>query len=116
MNIKGIIERSSPQSGSYPPRSLCKLPKPQTGAVFRQLSRACSTIVKLGAMETKVISGVEFSSLPSSYIRPESDRPRLSEVSECNDVPVIDLGCKDRGLLVKQIGDACREYGFFQVF
>ncbi|KAG6432369.1 hypothetical protein SASPL_103945 [Salvia splendens] len=66
-------------------------------------------------METKVISGVVFSRLPSSYIRPESDRPRLSEVLECNDVPVIDLGCKDRGLLVKQIGDACREYGFFQV-
>ncbi|XP_057807409.1 protein DOWNY MILDEW RESISTANCE 6-like [Salvia miltiorrhiza] len=66
-------------------------------------------------METKVISGVEFSSLPSSYIRPESDRPKLSEVTDCDHVPVIDLSCEDRGLLVKQIGDACQEYGFFQV-
>lgn len=66
-------------------------------------------------METKVISGVHFSSLPSSYIRPESDRPNLSEVSECDDVPIIDLDCEDSSLLIKQIGDACREYGFFQV-
>ncbi|KAH6789542.1 2-oxoglutarate and oxygenase superfamily protein [Perilla frutescens var. frutescens] len=66
-------------------------------------------------METKVISGVQFSKLPNSYIRPESERPKLSEVAECNNVPIIDLGCEDRSLLAKQIGDACREYGFFQV-
>ncbi|KAL8500234.1 hypothetical protein ACS0TY_020005 [Phlomoides rotata] len=65
-------------------------------------------------METKVISGVEFLSLPSSYVRPESERPRLSEVEECNDVPIIDLS-SHRSLVVKQIGDACRDYGFFQV-
>nr|QWT44771.1 downy mildew resistance-like protein 6 v5 [Ocimum basilicum]QWT44772.1 downy mildew resistance-like protein 6 v6 [Ocimum basilicum] len=66
-------------------------------------------------METKVISGTQFTSLPSCYVRPESERPKLSEVADCEDVPVIDLGCGDRGLIVKQIGDACREYGFFQV-
>ncbi|KAL7158550.1 hypothetical protein ABFS83_02G151400 [Erythranthe nasuta] len=66
-------------------------------------------------METKVISGVHFSSLPASYIRPESDRPKLSEIEEFDNVPVIDLGCEDHSLIVKQIGDACREYGFFQV-
>ncbi|KAK6162488.1 hypothetical protein DH2020_002329 [Rehmannia glutinosa] len=65
-------------------------------------------------MEPKVISGIQFSSLPTSYIRPESERPKLSEVSECNNVPVIDLSCEDRSLIIKQIGDACREYGFFQ--
>ncbi|KAK4411288.1 Flavanone 3-dioxygenase 2 [Sesamum angolense] len=62
-----------------------------------------------------VISGIQFSSLPSSYIRPESQRPKLSEVVECDNVPIIDLGCEDRSLIIKQIGDACREYGFFQV-
>ncbi|KAL0379654.1 UNVERIFIED_CONTAM: protein DOWNY MILDEW RESISTANCE 6 [Sesamum angustifolium] len=66
-------------------------------------------------MEPKVISGIQFSSLPSSYIRPESQRPKLSEVVEFDSVPIIDLGCEDRSLIIKQIGDACREYGFFQV-
>lgn len=66
-------------------------------------------------MEPKVISGIQFSSLPSSYIRPESQRPKLSEVVECDNVPIVDLGCGDRSLIIKQIGDACREYGFFQV-
>ncbi|XP_047164919.1 protein DOWNY MILDEW RESISTANCE 6 [Vigna umbellata] len=67
-------------------------------------------------MDTKVISsGVQHSNLPESYIRPESERPRLSEVSECEDVPIIDLGCEKRGQIVQEIGEACRSFGFFQV-
>lgn len=66
-------------------------------------------------METKLISGIQFTSLPTSYVRPESERPRLFEVAECDTVPIIDLACKDRSLIAKEIGDACREYGFFQV-
>ncbi|XP_019179832.1 PREDICTED: protein DOWNY MILDEW RESISTANCE 6-like [Ipomoea nil] len=67
-------------------------------------------------MEAKVLSsGTRYSSLPESYVRPESDRPRLSEVAVCNDVPVIDLGCGERALIVKEIAEACSKYGFFQV-
>ncbi|KAJ0044955.1 hypothetical protein Pint_05477 [Pistacia integerrima] len=67
-------------------------------------------------MDTKVLSsGVRYSNLPESYIRPESERPRLSEVSECENVPIIDLGCEDRSFLVQQIAEACKCYGFFQV-
>ncbi|XP_065621908.1 protein DOWNY MILDEW RESISTANCE 6 [Quercus suber] len=67
-------------------------------------------------MDTKVLStGVRYSNLPESYVRPESDRPRLSEVSACDDVPVIDLGLEDRSQVVKQIAEACKSYGFFQV-
>ncbi|KAG8391675.1 hypothetical protein BUALT_Bualt01G0212000 [Buddleja alternifolia] len=66
-------------------------------------------------MEPKVISGIQFSSLPKSYIRIESERPKLSEVAELNNVFVIDLGCEDKSLIIKQIGNACREFGFFQV-
>ncbi|KAG6746544.1 hypothetical protein POTOM_048895 [Populus tomentosa] len=67
-------------------------------------------------MDTKVISsGVHYTNLPASYVRPESERPRLSEVSTCEDVPVIDLGCQDRNQIVQQVGDACEHYGFFQV-
>ncbi|KAJ7965234.1 Oxoglutarate/iron-dependent dioxygenase [Quillaja saponaria] len=67
-------------------------------------------------MDTKVISsGIQYSNLPESYVRPESDRPRLSEVSACENVPVIDLGFEDRTKIVQQIADACKSYGFFQV-
>ena len=67
-------------------------------------------------MDTKVLStGVLYTNLPESYIRPESERPRLSEVSDCEDVPVIDLGCEDRSQVIKQIAEACKTYGFFQV-
>ncbi|XP_030441431.1 protein DOWNY MILDEW RESISTANCE 6-like [Syzygium oleosum] len=67
-------------------------------------------------MEAKIISsGTRFTTLPRSYVRSESDRPRLSEVSAFEHVPIIDLGCDDRSQVVRQIGDACRFYGFFQV-
>ncbi|TYH98012.1 hypothetical protein ES332_A12G280200v1 [Gossypium tomentosum] len=67
-------------------------------------------------MDTKVLSsGIRYSNLPESYVRPESERPRLSEVSECEDVPVIDLGCEDRTHIIQQICRACMQYGFFQV-
>ncbi|XP_031108606.1 protein DOWNY MILDEW RESISTANCE 6-like [Ipomoea triloba] len=67
-------------------------------------------------METKVLpSGTRYSFHPENYVRPEFARPRLSELTFCNDVPVIDLGCGERELMVKQIAQACSEYGFFQV-
>ncbi|MCL7023235.1 hypothetical protein MKW94_011932 [Papaver nudicaule] len=67
-------------------------------------------------METKVLSsGVEYSNLPANYIRPVSDRPNLAEVTDCDDIPVIDLSCTDRTELVRRIQHACRVFGFFQV-
>ncbi|CAN0922770.1 Protein DOWNY MILDEW RESISTANCE 6 [Linum grandiflorum] len=67
-------------------------------------------------MDTKVLStGIPFTTLPESYIRPESDRPRLSQVLHSLDIPVIDLSIPDRSLLVRQIEDACTNFGFFQV-
>ncbi|KAL8095632.1 protein DOWNY MILDEW RESISTANCE 6 [Apium graveolens] len=67
-------------------------------------------------MEAKVISsGQSYTTLPASYIRPASDRPSLSQVSDCENVPLIDLGTKDKHLITRQIGDACEQYGFFQV-
>ncbi|KAK4793115.1 hypothetical protein SAY86_023550 [Trapa natans] len=67
-------------------------------------------------MDTKLIStGIRYTSLPESYIRPESDRPRLSEVSTCENVPVVDLGRDDRVSVVREIANACASYGFFQV-
>ncbi|XP_051129468.1 protein DOWNY MILDEW RESISTANCE 6-like [Andrographis paniculata] len=66
-------------------------------------------------MATKLISSAQFTTLPKNYIRPESDRPRLSEVVQCDDIPIIDLGAADRAAVVNQIADACRHYGFFKV-
>ncbi|KAK3042056.1 hypothetical protein RJ639_001758 [Escallonia herrerae] len=67
-------------------------------------------------MEPTVLSsGFRYTSLPESYVRPETDRPKLSEVWELENVPVIDLGCGDRSLISQQIGDACRDFGFFQL-
>ncbi|XP_051132874.1 flavanone 3-dioxygenase 2-like [Andrographis paniculata] len=66
-------------------------------------------------MQAKVLSGNQFSKLPSSYIRRESDRPRLSQVSDSNNIPLVDLSNPHKTQIVEQIGHACREYGFFQV-
>ncbi|PRQ60589.1 putative flavanone 3-dioxygenase [Rosa chinensis] len=67
-------------------------------------------------MDTKVLSsGIRYTNLPESYVRPESERPRLSEVLVCENIPVIDLDSQDRVQTVQQIGDACKDYGFFQV-
>lgn len=68
-------------------------------------------------MEAKVISsGQSYTTLPASFIRPASDRPSLSKVSDCETVPLIDLAIQDQHLIIQQVGDACEQYGFFQVF
>ncbi|XP_071710071.1 protein DOWNY MILDEW RESISTANCE 6 [Rutidosis leptorrhynchoides] len=67
-------------------------------------------------MAAKVIStGLIYTTIPEGYVRPPKDRPNLSQISNFNDVPFIDIGSSDRNLVSKQIGDACRNYGFFQV-
>jgi hypothetical protein len=55
--------------------------------------------------------------LPESYVRPESQRPRLVEVVSRHGarIPVVDLASPDRAAVVAAIGDACRSHGFFQV-
>ena len=73
-------------------------------------------LLLFSSMDTKVLSsGIQYTNLPASYVRPESERPRLWEVSTCENVPVIDLGCQERDQIVQQVGDACKNYGFFQV-
>ena len=59
--------------------------------------------------------------IPTSYIRPEEERPSSKEFSfeeltpKYGSLPVIDLaeGGPD---VVAQVGQACSEWGFFQVF
>ncbi|KAL6006593.1 hypothetical protein ACLOJK_032086 [Asimina triloba] len=60
-------------------------------------------------------TGTRFHRLPESYIRPTSERPNLSEVVSEDVVPVIDLACQDKEIIIRQIGNACRSYGIFKV-
>ncbi|KAL2490208.1 2-oxoglutarate (2OG) and Fe(II)-dependent oxygenase superfamily protein [Abeliophyllum distichum] len=55
--------------------------------------------------------------VPTNYIRPISDRPNLDQVDSIDDsIPLIDLHSLTRSNdVVQQIGQACKEYGFFQV-
>ncbi|KAJ8898713.1 hypothetical protein K2173_004854 [Erythroxylum novogranatense] len=61
------------------------------------------------------------SHVPAKYIRPTSDRPNLSEFWSTLDdssIPVIDLQDlrgPSRPIVIKEIGQACKDYGFFQV-
>ncbi|KAJ8626228.1 hypothetical protein MRB53_019535 [Persea americana] len=65
--------------------------------------------------ETLVSSGFRFDKLPENYIRPESERPRLSEIESLK-VPLIDLdSSNNRDEFICQIRDACSDFGFFQV-
>ncbi|KAJ1299035.1 hypothetical protein BS78_01G500800 [Paspalum vaginatum] len=66
-------------------------------------------------MAEQLISTAEHAELPENYVRPEAQRPRLSEVVSDAQIPVIDLADPDRAAVVARIGDACRTHGFFQV-
>ncbi|XP_042502945.1 protein DMR6-LIKE OXYGENASE 1-like [Macadamia integrifolia] len=57
--------------------------------------------------------------VPSNYVRPISDRPNLLDVqSSDQSIPVIDLqglNGPNHSHIIKEIGQACQRYGFFQV-
>lgn len=58
--------------------------------------------------------------VPSSYIRPESDRPDLCNVVDLSlqSIPVIDLkglGGQNHQQIISAIGSACKTDGFFMV-
>ncbi|RWW14533.1 hypothetical protein GW17_00021693 [Ensete ventricosum] len=67
-------------------------------------------------MAGQLLSAVsDYASIPESYVRPESQRPRLNEVIRGANVPTIDLGSGDEPQIIAQVADACRSFGFFQV-
>lgn len=60
------------------------------------------------------------SRVPSNFVRPASERPNLDDVESCDaaSIPVIDLRDLDgpnRSNTIQKIGEACENYGFFQV-
>lgn len=68
-------------------------------------------------METLLLvsNGFRHSTLPASYVRPESERPKIEEVADYLHAPIVDLGCGDSELIATQISQACQQFGFFQV-
>ncbi|KAL3742807.1 hypothetical protein ACJRO7_018161 [Eucalyptus globulus] len=58
--------------------------------------------------------------VPNNYIRPQADRPNLTEVeaSDASTIPLIDLQGlfgPNRDDIIRQIGKACQQDGFFQI-
>ncbi|CAL9780812.1 unnamed protein product [Musa acuminata subsp. burmannicoides] len=67
-------------------------------------------------MADQLLSTVTYhETLPENYVRPESQRPRLTQVISDGNIPIIDLGSSDKSRIISQIGKACQSYGFFQV-
>lgn len=67
-------------------------------------------------MADQLLSTVTYhETLPENYVRPESQRPRLTQVISDANIPIIDLGSPDKSRIISQIGKACQSYGFFQV-
>jgi hypothetical protein len=68
-----------------------------------------------------ISNGMNYSELPQHYNRPHTERPRMDEVVLFVDsIPLVDLQGllydSTRPQLIRQIGQACAEYGLFQVF
>lgn len=53
--------------------------------------------------------------IPNSYIRPLEERPTIHEAPPLRDIPVIDLS-EGTSNVSAEVGQACREWGFFQVY
>ncbi|WOL06142.1 protein DOWNY MILDEW RESISTANCE 6-like [Canna indica] len=67
-------------------------------------------------MASQLLSaGVRHTSLPRSYVRPESQRPRLHDVISNTTIPTIDLSSPFAPQTIAQVEDACTSFGFFQV-
>ncbi|CAN6321684.1 unnamed protein product [Urochloa humidicola] len=59
-------------------------------------------------MADQLISTATHDQLPESYVRPESQRPRLDEVVSDAQIPVVDLAVDpDPTAVVARIGEAC---------
>jgi len=66
-------------------------------------------------MAEHLISTADHDRLPDSYVRPETQRPRLREVVPDAEIPVVDLADPDREAVVARVAEACRTHGFFQL-
>ncbi|XP_028765875.1 probable 2-oxoglutarate-dependent dioxygenase At5g05600 [Neltuma alba] len=50
-----------------------------------------------------------------AFVQEPHHRPNPSLIQEAQGIPLIDLSCPDVDALVADIGNACRQWGFFQI-
>ncbi|XP_071740812.1 protein DMR6-LIKE OXYGENASE 1-like [Rutidosis leptorrhynchoides] len=77
-----------------------------------------STTSKISLLVGDLVSTDKIDHVPSNYIRAVSERPNLKNVSHNDSIPIIDLTdlhMPNWAHVVKQIGQACQDHGFFQV-
>lgn len=65
-------------------------------------------------------SGALINSVPKKYVFPQDCRPSAAEIAEGESIPIIDLSAFDgspqeRLVAIKSLGQACADWGFFQV-
>ncbi|KAM1007518.1 hypothetical protein ACFX13_004150 [Malus domestica] len=64
-----------------------------------------------------VSSWFDVQSVPQTFVHPPEKRPGNSiDVPPCKNIPVVDLGSRDRSHTIQQISKASQDFGFFQVF
>lgn len=69
-------------------------------------------------MEVERVQALAFgdlSELPAKFIRPEHERPENSKPLEGVSVPVVSLSTQPHDELVKQVFEACSQWGFMLV-
>lgn len=127
INISRFLFISINISSSSPPPFPLFPPFPPPPGLSGELSFSTKAFYKFTSpslnqipMDNKLLSDLvpNISFVPLNYIRPASNRPNLDKVSHDDSIPLIDLcnlnGPK-RNDVVKNIGQACENYGFFQV-
>jgi len=71
-----------------------------------------------GIIEKLMSNGFNNLQVQEKYIQPPHERPRRSEIANCQSIPVvdlIDLDAPNRARVVEEIRRACEENGFFQI-
>eukprot|EP00253_Pinus_taeda_P023900 PITA_23900 len=82
-------------------------------------STPCDDQTNLDGIEKLISNGMNSFEVQDKYILPPHERPRISEVSYAQHIPVVDLGDlidgQNRTKVIQEIRRACEEDGFFQI-
>lgn len=84
----------------------------------REREEGMEVQVQLSTTTLTGLSDQENKELQSSFIRDEDERPKVAYNQFSNEIPIISLKDLDHGGrndICKKIGEACEEWGIFQV-
>ncbi|ERM97315.1 hypothetical protein AMTRI_Chr04g183840 [Amborella trichopoda] len=66
-------------------------------------------------LRVQSIASRTLDTIPSKFIRPESERPDVGRIGRAPQLPVIDLSNPDQESLVQDMAKAAQEWGIFQI-